>query len=111
MWLCFICWVIIRAGRMMFRSHKRYYYRNASTSEAQWTYPVADIAGGAEEMELCTTPPPPEHEEAPIIGESHMFFTFYLQEKKVIKTYLKILLKLIKKVTKSSVEFMRIIKL
>lgn len=51
------------------RTHKRYYYRNISTNEAQWTYPQTDIAGGTEEMELCTTPPPPEHEEPPIIGE------------------------------------------
>ncbi|KAJ8667431.1 hypothetical protein QAD02_009094 [Eretmocerus hayati] len=49
------------------RSHKRYYYRNSATGEAQWTYPQTDIAGGTEEMELCTTPPPPEHEEPPII--------------------------------------------
>ncbi|XP_058796412.1 formin-binding protein 4-like [Phymastichus coffea] len=52
------------------RSHKRYYYRNTSTGEAQWTYPQTGIAGGAEEMELCTTPPPPEHEEPPIIEMS-----------------------------------------
>ncbi|OXU22635.1 hypothetical protein TSAR_013641 [Trichomalopsis sarcophagae] len=52
------------------RSHKRYYYRNATTGDAQWTYPDTDIVGGTEEMELCTTPPPPEHEEVPIIEMS-----------------------------------------
>ncbi|XP_033214231.1 formin-binding protein 4-like isoform X2 [Belonocnema kinseyi] len=52
------------------RSHKRYYYRNVATGAAQWTYPDADVIGGAEEMELCTTPPP-ELEE-PVIIEREM---------------------------------------
>ncbi|XP_051156262.1 formin-binding protein 4-like isoform X2 [Leptopilina boulardi] len=47
------------------RSHKRYYYRNAATGAAQWTYPEMDVIGGTEEMELCTTPPP--EQEEPII--------------------------------------------
>ncbi|XP_071641339.1 uncharacterized protein [Temnothorax longispinosus] len=49
------------------RSHKRYYYHNTSTGTLQWTYPDTGIAGGTEEMELCTTPPP-ESEELSIIG-------------------------------------------
>ncbi|XP_012280309.1 formin-binding protein 4 isoform X2 [Orussus abietinus] len=49
------------------RSHKRYYYRNATSGEAQWTYPELDVIGGTEEMDLCTTPPPPDQEEASII--------------------------------------------
>ncbi|XP_014221578.1 fibrous sheath CABYR-binding protein-like [Trichogramma pretiosum] len=49
------------------RLHKRYYYRNATTGEAQWTYPQTDVVGGTEEMDLCTTPPPPEQEETAII--------------------------------------------
>ncbi|XP_011347934.1 formin-binding protein 4 isoform X2 [Ooceraea biroi] len=48
------------------RSHKRYYYHNTSTGTSQWTYPDTGIAGGTEEMELCTTPPPPESEELSI---------------------------------------------
>jgi len=50
------------------RSHKRYYYHNTSTGTSQWTYPDTGIAGGTEEMELCTTPPPPESEELSVIG-------------------------------------------
>ncbi|XP_015111908.1 formin-binding protein 4 isoform X2 [Diachasma alloeum] len=42
------------------RSHKRYYYQNESTGETRWNYP--DVIGGAEEMELCTTPPPTDNE-------------------------------------------------
>ncbi|XP_044009823.1 uncharacterized protein LOC122853418 isoform X2 [Aphidius gifuensis] len=42
------------------RSYKRYFYRNESTGEVQWNYP--DVIGGAEEMELCTTPPPQDEE-------------------------------------------------
>ncbi|KAL0110406.1 hypothetical protein PUN28_013797 [Cardiocondyla obscurior] len=48
------------------RSHKRYYYHNTSTGTLQWTYPDTGIAGGTEEMELCTTPPP-ESEELSVI--------------------------------------------
>ncbi|XP_039305043.1 formin-binding protein 4 isoform X2 [Solenopsis invicta] len=44
------------------RSHKRYYYHNTSTGTLQWTYPDTGIAGGTEEMELCTTPPPESEE-------------------------------------------------
>ncbi|KAL6438012.1 hypothetical protein ACFW04_004351 [Cataglyphis niger] len=44
------------------RSHKRYYYHNTSTGTSQWTYPDTGIAGGTEEMELCTTPPPESEE-------------------------------------------------
>lgn len=54
-------------GGDVFRSHKRYYYRNAATGAAQWTYPEMDVIGGTEEMELCTTPPP--EQEEPIIGK------------------------------------------
>lgn len=43
------------------QTQKRYYYRNEGNGETRWSYP--DIAGGAEEMELCTTPPPPELDE------------------------------------------------
>ncbi|XP_067203189.1 formin-binding protein 4-like isoform X2 [Linepithema humile] len=50
------------------RSHKRYYYHNTSTGTSQWTYPDTGIAGGTEEMELCTTPPPPESEELSVTG-------------------------------------------
>ncbi|XP_003701113.1 uncharacterized protein LOC100878735 isoform X2 [Megachile rotundata] len=50
------------------RSHKRYYYQNTSTGVTQWTYPDTGIAGGAEEMEICSTPPPTEQEEM-IISE------------------------------------------
>lgn len=50
-----------------FRSHKRYYYHNTSTGTSQWTYPDTGIAGGTEEMELCTTPPP-ESEELTVAG-------------------------------------------
>ena len=50
------------------RSHKRYYYRNAVTGAAQWTYPDTGVIGGTEEMELCTTPPPEPGEPA-IIGK------------------------------------------
>ncbi|KAK0168616.1 hypothetical protein PV327_002394 [Microctonus hyperodae] len=49
------------------RSHKRYYYRNEISGETRWSYP--DIIGGAEEMELCTTPPPPDLEEKNIDGD------------------------------------------
>lgn len=49
------------------RSHKRYYYRNEISGETRWSYP--DIIGGAEEMELCTTPPPPDLEEKIIDGD------------------------------------------
>ncbi|XP_063995704.1 formin-binding protein 4-like isoform X2 [Diachasmimorpha longicaudata] len=42
------------------RSHKRYYYQNESTGETRWNYP--DVIGGAEEMELCTTPPPTDND-------------------------------------------------
>ncbi|XP_011864737.1 PREDICTED: formin-binding protein 4-like [Vollenhovia emeryi] len=49
------------------RSHKRYYYHNTSTGTLQWTYPDTGIAGGTEEMELCTTPPP-ESEELSVTG-------------------------------------------
>ncbi|XP_011648359.1 formin-binding protein 4-like isoform X2 [Pogonomyrmex barbatus] len=49
------------------RSHKRYYYQNTSTGTLQWTYPDTGIAGGTEEMELCTTPPP-ESEELSVTG-------------------------------------------
>nr|XP_046481673.1 formin-binding protein 4-like isoform X1 [Neodiprion pinetum] len=52
------------------RSHKRYYYRNSVTGEAQWTYPEADVVGGTEEMDLCTTPPPPEDEGLQLIEEA-----------------------------------------
>ncbi|KAK9294969.1 hypothetical protein QLX08_010605 [Tetragonisca angustula] len=45
------------------RSHKRYYYQNTTTGITQWTYPDTGIAGGAEEMEICSTPPPTEQEE------------------------------------------------
>ncbi|XP_076624014.1 uncharacterized protein LOC143343227 isoform X1 [Colletes latitarsis] len=45
------------------RSHKRYYYQNTTTGITQWTYPDTGIAGGAEEMEICSTPPPIEQEE------------------------------------------------
>ncbi|XP_076684623.1 uncharacterized protein LOC143377340 isoform X2 [Andrena cerasifolii] len=45
------------------RSHKRYYYQNTATGITQWTYPDTGIAGGAEEMEICSTPPPTEQEE------------------------------------------------
>ncbi|XP_031368407.1 interaptin-like isoform X2 [Apis dorsata] len=45
------------------RSHKRYYYQNTTTGITQWTYPDTSIAGGAEEMEICSTPPPMEQEE------------------------------------------------
>ncbi|KOC64365.1 Formin-binding protein 4 [Habropoda laboriosa] len=45
------------------RSHKRYYYQNTITGITQWTYPDTGIAGGAEEMEICSTPPPTEQEE------------------------------------------------
>ncbi|XP_029050844.2 formin-binding protein 4-like isoform X1 [Osmia bicornis bicornis] len=45
------------------RSHKRYYYQNTTTGVTQWTYPDTGIAGGAEEMEICSTPPPTEQEE------------------------------------------------
>ncbi|XP_048514272.1 formin-binding protein 4-like isoform X2 [Athalia rosae] len=51
------------------RLHKRYYYRNATTGEAQWTYPEADVVGGTEEMDLCTTPPPPDDVELEAIDE------------------------------------------
>ncbi|XP_015433489.1 PREDICTED: formin-binding protein 4-like [Dufourea novaeangliae] len=44
------------------RSHKRYYYQNTATGVTQWTYPDTGIAGGAEEMEICSTPPPMEQE-------------------------------------------------
>ncbi|XP_032677358.1 formin-binding protein 4-like isoform X3 [Odontomachus brunneus] len=50
------------------RSHKRYFYHNTSTGTSQWTYPDTGIAGGTEEMELCTTPPPPESEELSVTG-------------------------------------------
>ncbi|XP_014469072.1 PREDICTED: formin-binding protein 4-like [Dinoponera quadriceps] len=50
------------------RSHKRYYYHNTSTGTSQWTYPDTGIAGGTEEMELCTTPPPPESDELSVTG-------------------------------------------
>ena len=75
----FVCLVLHRCGTHVglfsyvwhscIRSHKRYYYRNSTTNEAQWTYPQTDVVGGTEEMELCTTPPPPEQEETPIIGK------------------------------------------
>ncbi|XP_068986256.1 formin-binding protein 4-like isoform X1 [Bombus flavifrons] len=45
------------------RSHKRYYYQNTATGITQWTYPDTGIAGGAEEMEICSTPPPAEQED------------------------------------------------
>ncbi|XP_031830345.1 uncharacterized protein LOC116426036 isoform X2 [Nomia melanderi] len=45
------------------RSHKRYYYQNTATGVTQWIYPDTGIAGGAEEMEICSTPPPMEQEE------------------------------------------------
>ncbi|XP_053989437.1 formin-binding protein 4-like isoform X1 [Hylaeus volcanicus] len=45
------------------RSHKRYYYQNTTTGITQWTYPDTGIAGGAEEMEICSTPPPIDQEE------------------------------------------------
>lgn len=37
-------------------ANKQYFYRNKVSGETQLNYP--DINGGAEEMELCTTPPP-----------------------------------------------------
>ncbi|CAD6221281.1 GSCOCG00005126001-RA-CDS, partial [Cotesia congregata] len=37
-------------------ANKQYFYRNKISGETQVNYP--DINGGAEEMELCTTPPP-----------------------------------------------------
>ncbi|XP_057324069.1 formin-binding protein 4-like isoform X2 [Microplitis mediator] len=37
-------------------ANKRYLYRNKINGDTQLNYP--DIIGGAEEMELCTTPPP-----------------------------------------------------
>ncbi|XP_076236920.1 uncharacterized protein LOC143180822 isoform X2 [Calliopsis andreniformis] len=51
------------------RSHKRYYYQNTTTGITQWTYPDTGIAGGAEEMEICSTPPPTEQEEIVIQEE------------------------------------------
>ncbi|XP_076300616.1 uncharacterized protein LOC143218911 isoform X1 [Lasioglossum baleicum] len=45
------------------RSHKRYYYQNTATGVTQWIYPDTGIAGGAEEMEICSTPPPMEQDE------------------------------------------------
>ncbi|XP_015609403.1 formin-binding protein 4 isoform X2 [Cephus cinctus] len=51
------------------RSHKRYYYRNSTSGETQWTYPEADVIGGTEEMDLCTTPPPQDQEEPAIIEQ------------------------------------------
>ncbi|XP_044258184.1 formin-binding protein 4-like [Tribolium madens] len=42
------------------RSHKRYYYQNASTGESQWEYPQADVTVCDEAMDICTTPPPTE---------------------------------------------------
>lgn len=59
------------------RSHKRYFYRNSTTGDAQWTYPEADVIGGTEEMELCTTPPPQGQEEPCIIGTSHFIYFNY----------------------------------
>ncbi|XP_019699913.1 formin-binding protein 4 isoform X2 [Harpegnathos saltator] len=50
------------------RSEKQYFYHNTSTGTSQWTYPDTGIAGGTEEMELCTTPPPPESEELSVTG-------------------------------------------
>ncbi|XP_017893051.1 formin-binding protein 4-like [Ceratina calcarata] len=51
------------------RSHKRYYYQNTTTGVTQWTYPDTGIAGGAEEMEICSTPPPTDQEEMIIPAE------------------------------------------
>ncbi|XP_076180129.1 uncharacterized protein LOC143153138 isoform X2 [Ptiloglossa arizonensis] len=51
------------------RSHKRYYYQNTTTGITQWTYPDTGIAGGAEEMEICSTPPPMDQEEMIIPAE------------------------------------------
>ncbi|CAL7942168.1 unnamed protein product [Xylocopa violacea] len=51
------------------RSHKRYYYQNTTNGITQWTYPDTGIAGGAEEMEICSTPPPTEQEEMIIPAE------------------------------------------
>ncbi|XP_008199606.1 formin-binding protein 4 [Tribolium castaneum] len=42
------------------RSHKRYFYQNASTGESQWEYPQADVTVCDEAMDICTTPPPTE---------------------------------------------------
>jgi len=61
------------------RSHKRYYYHNTSTGTLQWTYPDTGIAGGTEEMELCTTPPP-ESEELLVTGMSFMDVRYSLQQ-------------------------------
>lgn len=52
------------------RSHKRYYYRNTTSGETQWTYPETDVIGGTEEMDLCMTPPPPDQEEPSLIEQT-----------------------------------------
>ncbi|XP_034940117.1 formin-binding protein 4-like isoform X2 [Chelonus insularis] len=56
------------------KDSKKYYYKNKISGEIQWSYP--DIIGGAEEMEICTTPPAassPVHQQEIKIIESNVF--------------------------------------
>lgn len=67
---------VFHFGREIFLGHISGITITIHTGTLQWTYPDTGIAGGTEEMELCTTPPP-ESEELSVSGISYTDILFY----------------------------------